>query len=441
MADQETVFRAAWLLLNDPDFIRQNSELRLEVFPRGSLRYLVGLSLRHWKEHHAPLSEAVVNMATDSDSAALRRAGANRDQVRVVFTDLNLGYVVASADRPAISQLARRWLERRSVQAAIEKAEVSIEQGDVEAARAHLDTANLPAIGAEDTSTQITAQTEDFLVQIRRARKGALSTGFKELDDLWEGGFRKGEVGMAVSPTGIGKSMYLCYLAARAFWVGASVQYHTYELSPAQIRERIGLGILEKGKHSTSGTWAEEIVDKTKRNGLSQPPASYIDIRNDAQTWPEVVAALEEFKREQGKYPGLLLLDSADDVAPIKTRDAQWQQLLEAFTFLRKLAQEKRIRIWTSGQLTRESVERARVNLRHIGNAFAKAQRSHYVLGFAQTDEDRRNDMGTKMSVYVLKDSLHGTGGGWLECEVEFGHGNNGYPGWRVDTTHGLPVT
>ena len=442
MADQETVYYAAWLLLNDPEFIRQNGEVRLEVFPRGSLRYLVGLSLRYWQEHHTILSQTIVGMATDADSAALRRARAGREQVRKVFRDLNGGYSVAASDLPAIRQLARRWLERRSMQAAMEKAEVSIEQGDVEGARVHLDTAKLRAVGAEDTSLQITPEAEDFLAQVRRAKKGALPTGFKELDKLWEGGYRRGELGLAVAPTGIGKSMYLCYLAAKAFWVGASVQYHTFELSPAQIRDRIALGILEKGKRDTRETWVEELRDKAKRRGLSQPPAAYIDIRNDAQTWPAIVASLEEFKREQGKYPALLLVDSADDVAPIKSRDAQWQQLLETFVFLRALAREKRIRIWTSGQLTREAVDRARVNLKHVGNAFAKAQKAHYVLGFAQTDQQRTDDMGQpKMSVYVLKDSVHGTNGGWLECEVTFGRGDNGYPGWEVDATYGLPVT
>jgi hypothetical protein len=72
---------------------------------------------------------------------------------------------------------------------------------------------------------------------------------------------------------------------------------------------------------------------------------------------------------------------------------------------------------------------------------FAKAQKSHYVLGLAQREEDRHHVNGPKMHLYVLKDSDNGgTTGAWLECAADSGVGDNGFPGLVVEKVHDLPI-
>jgi KaiC/GvpD/RAD55 family RecA-like ATPase len=195
-------------------------------------------------------------------------------------------------------------------------------------------------------------------------------TGLPELDAAWEGGYRPGELGMVVAPTGVGKSMLLSMFAAEAYWAGKSVMYMTYELTPAQIRKRIATAILGKGPQRLNGTWAEELEFAHLSRGKTTPPPGPIEIHNDASTWPEVEAKLERFKDTNGKYPDVLLLDSADDVAFRVKTDKRYEGLLDVFVYQRNLAHEKNMAIWTTAQLNRESVEKARVNLRMIGDAF-----------------------------------------------------------------------
>ena len=436
----DTAFYTAWLLLHDRAFIRQHQEVRAEaVYPRGSLRYLVGLSLRHWREHHKLLTPTALAVAAEAEATRLRRAGAEAEQVQEVYVDLSEGYPVEEEALPLTRQLGHKWLERRLMLAAIEKAGQALDQGDTGAARAHLNLVSLPGMGERTSALRLSLNADEVLKRRKKSRKGALPTGFYELDRAWSGGVHKGELGMVLAPTGIGKTMCLAYFAAQAVWANLDVLFYTFELTPQQVMERMLCAILEKGAQAIKQPWQDELQAAAERRGVLVPAAD-IDVRGDTLTWPELVADLDAYREERGKYPDLLLLDSADDIAPLRQRDSQWLQLLEAFAFLRAQAQEKGLRVWTSGQLAKEAVDKGRVSLRQIGHAFAKAQKSHYVLGFAQTPQDLEFDEGPQIHLYVLKDTIHGTRGAALRCTAEFGRGENGYPGFEVESVKGLPV-
>lgn len=431
-------FYAAWLLLNDKTFMRSNAKIPAGVFPKGSLRYLIGLALGHWEQHRELLSDTIITMSNDPKS--LRRNGVDTATALDVASDLKTAYHIDAADLAAARVLARNWLGNRLLGLSINRAADALNSGDPALAAEALARATLPDEETRDGVT-LSAVTPNHLNTLKRIKKGAIPTGFTELDKAWDGGYRRGEVGMIVAPTGIGKSMCLCYLAAQAYWADASVLYYTFELTPHQIRDRITLGILQKGAADVTGKWGDELLAAAKLHGYTTPPAKDIDIRGGGLTWPELEADLEDYKRQHGKYPDVLILDSADDIQPDDAGRPIHEQLKQAFTRLRRIAQQKRIRVWTSGQLNRESVERAKVNLRQIGDAFAKAQRSHYVLAFAQTQQQRTHVDGAKMEMFVLKDSLYGTTGATLELAPEFGPGHpkeTGYPGFLVEKAYGV---
>lgn len=436
---ENTLGFTLWLLLNDQEFLKQNPKLRSDLFPRGSSRYLAGLSLSQWQESHHVVTPTIVELATETETAALKRAGAEKDAVREVYGQIQEAYYVDPTSLPLTRKLCRDWLEKRAVQSAIQQADEAVGRGDLNAAHKHLSGAMLPVV-QEEPQTHLSMVTTDFLQTLRKPKAGAIPTGFTDLDQCWSGGYREGEVGMLAGHTGVGKSQGLCAMTAHAFWEGANVVYYTYELSPEQIKERIALGILGLGKDDTHEDWVTELT-RAARNRKREIPMADIDIRNSEQTWPAIMAYLEEYKVFWGKYPDVLMLDSADDVAPLANAgDQQWQQLTEAYTFLRRQAQHLKIRIWSTAQLKQEAVEKARVSLKHIGYAFGKAQKAHYVLGLAQTEQDKNHIEGPKIQLYVLKDSLHGTTGGHLECAARFGFGQNGYPGYSVEYTHNLPI-
>jgi replicative DNA helicase len=439
----DEIFTTVYLLAHDKQFARQNTSAAPSLFPRGAMRYIVDLAKRTWSDHNAPLDAFFVATRVQSETVQLRKAGVSAQQVIQAYeTLLDLYAGVMAVDRYHIYRdSCRKWLERRSAALAIEKAGEALDDDDEEAAKAILDRAWLPK-GDSAKRTILGPSSKDFVQRLRKRKKGAIPTGLADIDKLWEGGYRPSDVGIVLGSTGVGKSMLLCFLAAEAYWAGASVLYYTYELTREQIRDRIALGILQKGKLDLKGTWDAELTKAAKRRKLTDPPVAEIDIRDgeSALTWPELSADLEAYKDEHGKYPDVLILDSADDIAPINKRAAGHEDLKDAYIYLRNLAQEKKLRVWTSGQLTRDAVAKARVSLRQVGGAYAKAQKVHYVIAFSQTEDEKTHPDGPFITIDVLKDSLHGTTGALLEARTEFGRGINGFPGIEVTQSHNLPI-
>lgn len=424
-------------MTHDQQFLGQHAESPVDLFPRGPLRYLVGMAQWYWRLNQEVLTDQTVSVVTEDDKEEQRRHGTTEEAALKTWLVLD-EYAIDPSTLPIARTRSRKWLERRLIRVVVEKAEAAVQEGDLDRARALL-TSNTLATQSLD-NLMLGPGAEDFLKAMRLPRPGAIATGFTSLDRLWEGGYRPGELGMIVAPTGIGKSMGLCKMAAVAAWAGASVLYYTFELTPTEIRDRIALAIIERGKRSTRKTWAEELAEAAARNKMATVPQFSIDVRGDSITWPDLTSDLEAYKQATGHYPDVLLLDSADDVAPFGNYKTTWESLKAAFTFMRlNIAKDKGIRVWTSGQLTRESVDKARTSLKNIGDAFAKAQKSHYVLGFAQTQTQRVEEPHPLVNLYVLKDSLHGTVGGTLELSVDFGRGDNGFPGFTEERTFDLP--
>ena len=427
-----------WLMLHDKTFMQENVVVA-GLFPRGSVRYLAELALNHWKTNRELLDDTVVDMATEQDTQAMGRNGVDAVAVLTAYLNIDTDYEIKPTALRDARRRCREWLEKRALEVQLARASRSLEQGNPDEARAHL--TSRPSIARGGTSS-LHVSIEP--VDLRKTKlPGGIPTGFKPLDREWDGGTHPGELGLVAGSTGTGKSMALCFMSAAAFWAGANVLYYTFELSPKQIQERISTAVLQKGLAQITQPWEDELIDAAQQQfGLNFPPAADIDIRNEPRDWPGILADLDSYQREWGKYPDVLMLDSADDVAPLVAyRDAEHRQLKEAFIMLRDYAEAKQIRIWSSAQLTRDAVEKANVSLKHIGSAYAKAQKCYYVLGLTQTDAMRNDANGPKMMLYVLKDNNFGTAHATLEAAVAFGFGKNGYPGYDIVATHGLPST
>lgn len=438
--------------MHDADFAQGNRAVPLAIWPRGSLRYLVGMSRRIWEAFDAPLTDLIVETLTENDEHELRQHGADKAGAKSAYASLCAGYHVDATSLPVVRAAARTWLEEKLLAVGVERATAAISKGDPDKARQLLEATALPP---EDNgqAQRLNDLTPDFLQSVVLDKPGAIPTGLTELDKAWGGGYRPAELGMVVATTGVGKSMMLAFMSAAAMWAKKDVLYSTHELTPEQIKERVALALLGKGKRSINDTWDKEFAAAALRHGLLPTQVGDFEVRNDFASWGDLVAGLGRYKRDHGKYPDVLMLDSADDIAPPGTHEKEYQGLKAMFVALRLLAQRLNIAIWSTGQLSRDSltanqkkgtgptptvsiVERALVSLKYIGDSFAKAQKSHYVVGLSQTEAEKNDMNGARANVYVLKDSLHGTTKAHLEVGVQYGNGDNGFAGFTVDKTH-----
>ena len=435
-ADAETLFRVTWLICHDQAFLHRHREVDSRAWPLGPLRYIVNLALSHYREHRRILTDSVVELTVESDPVNLRRHRTDNAMVRSVWHDLG-AFSVEDDGLPAAREMCSTWLQRRGILVRIERAGVSIDRGELEEAEELL---RQPG-GGDDREAPLSDADLTYVLAdtLTRNAKGAIQTGLADLDRAWRGGIRGGEIGMIGAPTGVGKSQMLASFAAAAFWQGKRSLCYTFELTKAQMIERIGLAVLGKGKYDIKlEDLPKELATAARLRHKTKLGRFFV--QEGALSWPQLRFDLDAFRQEHGKYPNLLLLDSADDMPPPGKFDQEWAGLKMAYRHMRSLAQELRIPIWTSSQLTKEAVDAARISLRRIAGAYAKATLCHYVLGVSQTPEERDMHDRPLLNIFVLKDSLHGTTGGHLVCETEFGRGENGYPGFEIQEARHFPL-
>jgi len=442
----DVAYRAVYLLLHDEDFLRAHKSLDPNVFPPGPMRYLADLALRQWARYRNTVTASVLSQALEVEYTQLRKARATEEAVIRLYFELDT-YAPDAPTLPCAREVCAAWLAQYALGAYVEQAGAALDRGDVEKAREKLSTA-LTSSGADaEDNVQLSA----FIGQPPRGFSGgAIPTGLYDLDKLWEGGIHPGELGIILGPTGTGKSMMAVALAVEAYWKNRNVLYYTFELTPNQILRRAVTGILQKGARSlkwgrnealNTTLWQAELLRASKGRHMKEPPTADIDVRTGLMTIRDLIHDIDQYIAETGQPPGLVVLDSADELVPERQKRQGWEELKEIFTTLRgEVAQGREVPIWTTGQATREAVDKARISLKHVGASFAKAQKAHFVLGLAQTDQERDDVEGPWMNVFVLKDTHHGTTGGWLRCTATFGRGDNGFPGLEVHSTKGLPV-
>jgi replicative DNA helicase len=263
------------------------------------------------------------------------------------------------------------------------------------------------------------------LLRARPQEEDACPTGIAKVDELWEGGVYPGNLALVAADTNTGKSMMLCYLATSAYFHNKRVLYFTYELTKTQVAERVLTALFECPKQELNPATIVDDLMKFRERKQIDKGSLVIDDGSAIHTVADLGRRLAEEDID------LVLLDSADDLQPSRNYTKAYEGFQEIYRQLRiDVCQGLEIPVWTSVQLNRDAVERAKVSLKHIGDAYAKAQRAHLILAMSQTPDERDFELGPLVKLHILKDTEHGSKGKWFRHLTLFGRGSRGWPGF-----------
>jgi hypothetical protein len=214
-------------------------------------------------------------------------------------------------------------------------------------------------------------------------------------------------------------------LAATAYKANKKVLFLTYELSRLELGERILTALLEKPRQELDpDTIGADLLAMREREGVTDRGSVLIE--DGLSTVSDLRYRLEEVQ------PDLVLLDSADDITPRQKYPSLYLAQGEVYSdILLDICHKMKLPVWTSAQLNREAVEKARVSIKHIGDSFKKGQRATLVIGLSQTLDEADYFMGNMMKMLVLKDTRHGAQGKWWRFITKFGKGPRGWPAYN----------
>lgn len=411
-----------WLLLHDEEFTLDVAPLvDIEDYPQGALRALVMLAHDQVTRFRRATTEQVLEAALQ-DGWDPARYGSDPESVRRVYGELD-DFAVDDEAYDRISDICIRWLKARHMGRSIEDAGKYLDSGKLDRARDALDQARKDYAPPEQPLT-LSDVGQLFLPETN----GAVPTGLRFVDHYWHGGVRPHELAVLVASTNAGKSMFLCYLARSAYLSNHSVVYYTSELTTKQILARIVSGILERPWEEISEAEALRVLPFMAQQKNITARLEIREVR-EGMTVSDLRLDVRDMRRG-GFDPKIILLDSADDLLPERHIKEDWLSQANVYGSLRRYAVQEEIAIWSSTQANRDVIDKARISLKNMGRSFAKAQRAHFVVGLAQTEEQRNDPFGPIMGVYILKDSLWGSPGQWSELQTTFGKGT-GFPGFR----------
>lgn len=428
---EDILFFSVSLLLHDVEFVKTHGKrFAPNLFPKGPLQALAALGLEQAQQYRKATSRITLDVCLNAGWGPPERYGTTAQEMRAIYQDLQ-HFSVDAESRPRVVELAVQWAEQRRMGMALDESLRALDKGDTDKAAAALADARRSHAPEEEPLRL----EKDFERALAGLPENAIPTGFKSIDSSWVGGVRPGELAVALAATSVGKSMCLCFFSAIAYKANHRVLFYTFELAPAQVLRRIVAAVLRRPAGSVPLAEGPGMLEQVRLQ--RQLNGADIEVRGGTKSVADLLLDLEELEQD-GRRPDIIILDSADDLIPRQTYQTLYMTQGELYGDLRHLAIDAQIAIWTSTQATREAIDKARINLKHMGDSFWKARRGHYVLGLAQTEQERNEPFGPYMSLHILKDSEHGTAGRHFQLRPQFGRGGEGFPGFE-EVEHSEP--
>ena len=215
-----------------------------------------------------------------------------------------------------------------------------------------------------------------------KAQSGAVSTGWKGIDQKLYGGLNRGEITIFAGGSGAGKSLFLQNFGVNWSLAGLNVVYVSLELSEQLISMRLD-GMVSEYAAKDIMRNIDDVDLKVRMKG-KKAGKFRVKYMNSGITTNDLRAFLREYEIQSGVKVDCLLIDYLDLMMPISGKiSAENTFIKDKFVSeeLRNLAQERDLLMVTASQLNRSAVEEIEFDHHHIAGGISKIQTADNVVG------------------------------------------------------------
>ncbi len=232
---------------------------------------------------------------------------------------------------------------------------------------------------------------EDFEARFQNISRITCPTGIPFLDkkDILNGGLARGELGVIVAPTGVGKSHFLVHLGSEALKIGKNVLHYTFELSETAVGIRYDSNIcnipsneVKENKEKVKKIYEEGEFGRLIIKEYPTGAASVMTLKNHIEK-----LMMKNFK------PSVVLIDYADIMRSSRQYDSLRHELKLIYEELRNMASDLGMPIWTASQSNKEGSDKDVVGLTNMGESYGKAQVADVVLGLSRKEVEKSSGL------------------------------------------------
>ena len=369
-------------MATDKDWATQMHEVMSpDYFDLKYLQYLTGKYFEYYDNYRCfPTMQLLIQIIREdlkSDTADQLL----RDQIVAFLQRMRMNQ--HPEDLPYVKDQALQFCKRQAFKEALTQA-VELVQGEqfesvVDLMRTAVSVGMPQSIGHEFF--------EDLEARFQEITRITTPTGLAELDhkDVLDGGLGRGELGVVVAPTGVGKSHWLVNMGAEALKRGKTVVHYTFELSETLTGKRYDANITDIPVSDLIER-KDEVIQNYEDNEYGQLIIKYYPCRSASVN--TIRNHLEKLKL-RNYSPSLVVIDYADVMKSTKSYDALRLELQLIYEELRQMAADFNIPVWTASQSNRNGANADYVGLENMGESYGKAQVSDVVLGLSRKPEEK----------------------------------------------------
>jgi replicative DNA helicase len=306
----------------------------------------------------------------------------NESTLRIILDTISSVKNVTLTDVEWVQEQSFKFCKQQEIQKAINKAQKYIDGGDfqnydrIETLISKAMRAGSSDIGYTDVFTNaVDALDENY--------RHPIPTGIPGIDKTL-GGLAKGEVGVVIAPTGVGKTTFLTKISNSAFNSGYNVLQVFFEDNPQDIKRKhytLWTKIHPKNLSSNKPLVMEKLNEiqstMTNRLVLRSFPSRSI-------TLSRIKSQIKQLEKDGIKID-MVIIDYIDLIASdIQTADS-WKSQGPVMREFESMCKELNIAGWTAVQGNRESISADVVTTDQMGGAIEKAQVATIIITLAKS--------------------------------------------------------
>ena len=228
----------------------------------------------------------------------------------------------------------------------------------------------------------------DFEERTTEINRNSVPTGWDCIDEIMDGGLGPGELGVAVAPSGVGKTWVLCALGAAAVKAGLNVVHYSLELSEHYVGQRYDT-VFTQIPSSEVKENKEQVFSKiNKLNGkllIKYYPPKGVSAKKIEAHIEKMTAA--------GNKPDLVIIDYADLLlSHSNNSDSTYGEQGGIYIELRGMGGELGLPIWTASQTNRSAIDSEVIEADKIADSYAKVMNADFIMSISRKAKDKLNN-------------------------------------------------
>lgn len=292
-----------------------------------------------------------------------------------------------------VQEKSLKFCKQQELQKVMSKAQKIIDKGDFESYD-HLEEMVREALQVGEVDTGTSDVFSNLDVVLDDDYRHPIPMGVPGIDNLMKGGLAKGEIGVILAPTGVGKTTFLTKISNHAFNLGYNVLQIFFEDNPKIIQRKhftLWTGIAPDNLSNHKDDVMEKVRDikENTKNSLTLKK-----LPSDTMTMNQIKNQVRKMIAEGNKID-MVVVDYIDCITPDKNLGDEWKSEGSVMRAFEAMCHELDIVGWTATQGNRSSISSEVVTTDQMGGSIKKAQVGHVIVSVAKSLQQKEMNLAT----------------------------------------------